>query len=302
MKQWCWKGGVIRQSMSDGPAGFARNKDKPLSRRISAISSLLIALQVDFVKLSARSFDVRDCHARPQSRPSGWSVRRTNYRNIATQSAPPYQPVEQVVGGLTPVEGVRIWKCNMGFEPASGFSKLTPPQDEAWTVSAPTPASGAPSSPASARSDRKSPTKPAPAGSGAYQRRSAGAGAARCCRRPPGAARACGHCRGRAPRRDAYRPSHTCARKYAPPLRLGGVAGDDPAAPAHAGGSHTTLSAQHASPAASRRSSEGPPFPPTAATLGAPPVSCPSPCRAVYGVRPRRGQAESATFATGCYV
>ena len=50
-----------------------------------------------------------------------------------------------------------------------------------------------------------------------------------------------------------------------------------------------------------RRSSEGPPFPPTAATLGAPPVSCPSPCRAVYGVRPRRGQAESATFATGCY-
>ena len=31
-------------------------------------------------------------------------------------------PWNKVVGGLTPVEGVRIRKCNMGFEPASGFS------------------------------------------------------------------------------------------------------------------------------------------------------------------------------------
>ena len=33
------------------------------------------------------------------------------------------------------------------------LSKLTPPQDEAWTVSAPTPASGAPSSPPSAQAE-----------------------------------------------------------------------------------------------------------------------------------------------------
>ena len=148
-------------------------------------------------------------------------------------------PWNKVVGGLTPVEGVRIWKYSMGFEPASGFSKLTPPQDEAWTVSAPTPASGAPSSLASARSDRKSPTKPAPAGSGAYQRRSAGAGAARCCKPPPGSEHACGHSRDRAPRPDAYRPSHTCARKSAPLPRHGSVAGDAPAARGHAAGSHS---------------------------------------------------------------
>ena len=178
----------------------------------------------------------------------------------------------------------------MGFVPASGFSRLTPPQDEEWTVSTPTPASGAPSSPASARSDRKSPTKPAPAGSGAYQRRSVGAGAARCCRRPPGSAPACGHSRDRAPTPDAYRPSHTCARKYAPPPRPGGVAGDDPGARAHADGSHTALSAQHASPAASLPSScpassagrapapirDSEPLP-----RGAPPTSrrCGTPCR-----------------------
>ena len=42
------------------------------------------------------------------------------------------------------------------------------------------------------------------------------------------------------------------------------------------------------------RSSEGPPCPPTSATPGAPPVSCPSPCRSVYETRPRRGQAGSA--------
>ena len=51
-----------------------------------------------------------------------------------------------------------------------------------------------------------------------------------------------------------------------------------------------------------RRSSEGPPCPPTSATLGAPPVSCPSPWTFTVRGRSRRGQAGSATFATGSYA
>ena len=51
-----------------------------------------------------------------------------------------------------------------------------------------------------------------------------------------------------------------------------------------------------------RSSSANPPSSPTAAPPVAPPVSCPLPCRSVYETRPRRGQAGSATFATGCYA
>ena len=49
-----------------------------------------------------------------------------------------------------------------------------------------------------------------------------------------------------------------------------------------------------------RRSSEGPTSPPTSATPGAPPVSCPLPWSFSVRIRSLRDQAGSATFATGC--
>ena len=96
-----------------------------------------------------------------------------------------------------------------GFEPARLF-QATPPMKHA--VSAPTPALV--SSPASARSDRADarPCRLRP-----YQRRSPA-------QEHPMLQAALERTRlrtlsCRAPRPDAYRPSHTCARKYAPPLR-----------------------------------------------------------------------------------